>query len=80
LTALFKDSGVKSAYVVKMRNGRSRGYGFVTFNDEAAQQKALNSFNDQEVATDNGPRKLSVKVALDGDPRAQQPASETDAQ
>ena len=30
------------------RNGRSRGYGLVTFSDEATAQAAMSAFNGQE--------------------------------
>lgn len=51
---------LKTAHVVKKRNGRSKGYGFVEFDTEEDQQKALTALNKKVV--DN--RELSVKVAL----------------
>jgi len=45
---------------VKKRNGLSKGYGFVEFDNEADQQKALKDVNGKIV---DG-RDLSVKVAL----------------
>jgi len=60
---LFKDSGLsyKAAHVVKnQRTGHSKGFGFVEFENEADQQKALNSINKKVVDE----RELSVKVAL----------------
>jgi len=54
--------GVKptTAHVVKKRNGRSKGYGFVEFENEADQKKALDGLNKKVVDE----RELSVKVAL----------------
>jgi len=60
---LFKDAGLnyKAAHVVKnQRTGHSKGFGFVEFENEADQQKALNSINKKVVDE----RELSVKVAL----------------
>jgi len=50
----------KTAHVVKKRNGRSKGYGFVEFENEADQRKALEGLNKKSV---DG-RELSVKIAL----------------
>jgi len=50
----------KTAHVVKKRNGRSKGYGFVDFDTEADQRKALDGLNKKSVEG----RELSVKVAL----------------
>lgn len=60
---IFKDAGVnfKQAYVVKnQRSGRSKGFGFAEFENEADQQKALNAVNGKTVDE----RTLVVKVAL----------------
>jgi len=59
---VFSDLGIsyKSAHVVIKRNGLSKGYGFVEFNSEADQKKALGEVNGKVV---DG-RDLSVKVAL----------------
>jgi len=50
----------KTAHVVKKRNGRSKGYGFIEFENEADQKKALDGLNKKIVEE----RELSVKVAL----------------
>jgi RNA recognition motif-containing protein len=50
----------KTAHVVKKRNGRSKGYGFVEFENEADQRKALDGLNKKSVEG----RELSVKIAL----------------
>jgi len=60
---VFKDAGLtyKAAHVVKnQRSGRSKGFGFVEFDNEADQQKALNTINKKVVDE----RELIVKVAL----------------
>jgi len=60
---IFKDANLtfKSAHVVKnQRSGRSKGFGFVEFDNEADQQKALNAINKKVVDE----RELVVKVAL----------------
>jgi len=51
---------LKSAHVVKKRNGRSKGYGFIEFDSHEDQQKALVVLNKKVVDS----RELSVKVAL----------------
>jgi len=59
---VFKDDALafKSAHVVKKRNNRSKGFGFVEFDTEADQQKALLAVNNKSVKG----RELIVKVAL----------------
>jgi len=51
---------VVSAYVVKKRNGRSKGFGFVEFENEEAQLGALKAFEGFTLKE----RPLNVKVAL----------------
>jgi RNA recognition motif-containing protein len=58
----------KSAHVVKKRNGRSKGYGFVEFENEADQKKALDGLNKKVVDS----RELSVKVALTEQPKEEE--------
>jgi len=62
LEKVFKDSAltIKAAHVITKRNGRSKGFGFVEFNTEEDQKKAMQAIDGKEV---DG-RKLSVKVAL----------------
>jgi len=59
---VFSEEGLafKSAHVVKKRNLRSKGFGFVEFENEADQQKALQAINNKIVKE----RELIVKVAL----------------
>jgi len=61
-TALFTAHkfNVKKATVVKRQNGKSKGFGFVEFDNEDTQQKALAAVNGQELEG----RKLTVRVAL----------------
>jgi RNA recognition motif-containing protein len=54
----------KGAHVVKKRNGRSKGFGFIEFEAEVDQQTALNTINGKEVEG----RALVVKVALTEQP------------
>jgi len=72
---VFKDAGLnyKAAHVVKnQRSGRSKGFGFVEFENEADQQKALNTVNKKVVDE----RELIVKVALtENKPPEQQTAT-----
>jgi RNA recognition motif-containing protein len=51
---------LKAAHVVKKRNGRSKGYGFIEFDTQEDQQKALGALNKKVIDS----RELSVKVAL----------------
>jgi len=62
-TKALKDNSVafKSAYVVKnQRSGRSKGFGFIEFENESDQQKGLQAL-DKKVVEE---RELVVKVAL----------------
>jgi len=55
-----KQLKLKSAHVVSKKNGKSKGYGFVEFDTQEDQQKALNALNKTTIDS----RELSVKVAL----------------
>jgi len=59
---IFKEQNLtfKSAHVVKKKSGRSKGFGFVEFDTEADQQKALAAINNKQIEG----RELVVKVAL----------------
>jgi RNA recognition motif-containing protein len=48
LKAYFKEFNPQSAHVVVTRNGRSRGYGFVDFNNEKDQQNSITAKNKQK--------------------------------
>jgi len=60
LSKLFKDLKVTKAHVVKNRNQRSKGFGFVEFANEADQKAALAAA--EKMVVDS--RELIVKVAL----------------
>lgn len=71
LAKVFKDAEftVTTARVVRWRYGRprkSKGYGFVSFADEAEQQKALESLQGAEIPDGKeGVRKITLKIAVD---------------
>jgi len=60
LLKLFKDHNVSKAHVVMNRNGRSKGFGFVEFENEKDQIAALTA--SEKLVVDN--RDLIVKIAL----------------
>jgi RNA recognition motif-containing protein len=69
-TKFLKDNAVtfKAAHVVtNQRSGRSKGFGFIEFENEADQQKALAALNKKVVDE----RELIVKVALAQPPEQQ---------
>jgi len=66
LTELFKAYNPKKAHVVRKRNDRSKGFGFVEFENESDQRKALEGVDKKVI---DG-RDLSVKVALTEDKAA----------
>jgi len=59
---VFTDAGLKfkTAHVVTKRNGRSKGFGFVEFDNHEDQQKALNTLNGNKIEE----RELILRVAL----------------
>jgi len=58
LQQVFSEFTVKSAHVI-MRNGRSRGYGFVEFNNSKDQNEAMKALDQSEI---NG-RVVTVKLS-----------------
>lgn len=60
LSSIFKDYNVSSAHVVKLRSGRSKGFGFVEVANEEEQQKVLSEL--KNVVVDG--RELVIKVAM----------------
>jgi len=83
LAALFKDNGAQSAHVVKTHSGRSRGYGFVVFENEKAQLNALEKKNGLSVdGTQNTPegpkpqtRTIAISISSSVAPEPQTPAN-----
>jgi len=67
-----KNLKVVSAHVVKKRNTRSKGFGFVVFDNEADQLAALKEFDGATVHE----RPLNVKVALTAVPGDETPGTE----
>lgn len=65
LKGVFAGFDVTQAYVATRRNGRSKGFGFVTFANTDQQKKALTAIDGKEL---DG-RKLTVKVAHKDDRR-----------
>jgi len=64
LKSMFDGEGFVSARVVRTRNGRSRGYGFVEFETEEQQQNALNSKQGIEVPGQNGTqRNIAISIS-----------------
>lgn len=61
LANLFQAYRVTKAHVVVMRNGKSKGFGFVEFANEDEQLRALRDMGNATV--DNRP--LSIKIALE---------------
>lgn len=74
LKAFFEDLGeVTSARVVTDREtGRSRGFGFVEFADEANNQKAVETLDGKEL---DG-RPITVSIARPKEDRPRQPRNE----
>jgi len=64
ITLFGKCGAIKTAHVVKNR-GKSKGYGFVEFEDNDGQKKALAEMDNHQIVYKNGEdRNLSVKVAM----------------
>ncbi|KAI8065277.1 hypothetical protein BC940DRAFT_304636 [Gongronella butleri] len=59
LKDVFQTYKVQSTYVARSKTGRSRGYGFVEFDSEEEQLKALEAIKDVEVEG----RKIHLKIA-----------------
>jgi RNA recognition motif-containing protein len=60
LAEIFAGLNLKSAHVVRKRNNRSKGFGFVEFNNADDQNKALQAVDKKTVQE----RELIVKAAL----------------
>ncbi|KAG0175213.1 hypothetical protein DFQ30_010988 [Apophysomyces sp. BC1015] len=73
LTVLFKAYKVKSVHVARMRNGRSKGYGFVEMETEEEQKNALEKVKD--VVMDG--RSIYLKIAMSEQAKEDDEAEET---
>jgi RNA recognition motif-containing protein len=60
LNKLFGTYKVVSAHITRMKNGRSKGYGFVEFENEEEQLKAIESVKDVQLEG----RAIYLKIAL----------------
>jgi len=63
LLTVFAGTKAKAAHVALTRNGRSRGYGFVEFENEADQLEALKSHQGKAIEGTNGQRNLSLTIS-----------------
>jgi len=79
LKKMFEKYSIKNAHIVTMKNGRSRGYGFVEFNDETTQLAALKEMEGHNVDTPKGPRALSIKAANSDAPHPSAVAADASA-
>jgi len=72
--AIFTEAGLKfkKAHVVTKRNTKSKGFGFVEFDSQEDQQKALTGLQGKKVED----RELEPKVALE-DPKKAENAEKT---
>ncbi|CDW95814.1 hypothetical protein [Sporisorium scitamineum] len=69
LKAAFADYKVTSAHIVKRRNGnRSKGFGFVDFEDASEQQRAIASAQGKQI---DG-REVTLQVAVQNDKAGEQ--------
>lgn len=70
LLEIFEGMNVKEAHVVTRQNGRSKGYGFVTFENEADQLRAMQTVDKSLVEN----REISVHPAFAQPPKPVTPA------
>jgi len=63
LLSVFAGTKAKAAHVALTRNGRSRGYGFVEFENEADQLEALKTHQGKAIEGTNGQRNLSLTIS-----------------
>jgi RNA recognition motif-containing protein len=77
LLEVFKGTKAKAAHVALTRNGRSRGYGFVEFDNEADQLEALKTHQGKSIDGTNGQRNLSLTIShsVPNPPAAATPAA-----
>jgi len=79
LANIFQGTNYKSAHVVHTRNNRSRGYGFVEFENEEDQQRALREKNGFAVADIEGreSRNIAISVSSSSSSAQMQPTATT---
>jgi len=65
LKELFKGFAIKTAYIAKRKNGKSKGFGFVNLEKDSDQVKAIEIVNGKEY----GNRKLNAKIGMNDDRR-----------
>ena len=65
---LFKGFGVKTAYIAKRKNGRSKGFGFVNLEKDSDQKAAIENVNGKELES----RKLIARIAYNDERRNEQ--------
>jgi len=62
---LFKGFGLKTAYIAKRKNGRSKGFGFVNLDKDGDQKAAIEKVNGKELNS----RKLIARIAYNDERR-----------
>jgi len=62
---LFKGFGLKTAYIAKRKNGRSKGFGFVNLEKDSDQKAAIEKVNGKELDS----RKLIARIAYNDERR-----------
>jgi len=62
LKKLFQSYSPKSARVARRHNDKSKGFGFVEFDDQKSQQAALSALDNHTI----GDRQISVKISIAG--------------
>jgi len=65
LRELFKGFAIKTAYIAKRKNGKSKGFGFVNLERESEQKAAIEKINGKELDS----RKLIAKIAFNDERR-----------
>lgn len=73
LLSFFRGEGAVSAHVAERKNGRSKGFGFVTFSSSAKQQRALERCANLKI----GDREFKIAIAKRAAPRTQKEGKST---
>ncbi|KAJ3064591.1 hypothetical protein HDU98_012018 [Podochytrium sp. JEL0797] len=74
LAKIFADYNVASAKVVTLRNGRSKGFGFVELVSEEEQLKVLQDLEDSNLNVDGRDLSIRVAMSLEAKPDAEVPS------